>query len=248
MIVKRVAVALRRQDWTAVTIEFFLVVAGVLLAFQINEWANQREARAEQTAATVRLLDEAELTVAYMRAGVDIQRSLVADLDYTLGRIQNGHWPGADRNRMTRALLGIVNAAPPAPPSSVYDDLVASGGLGKIGDVQLRSAVADYRATLDFNSRFVDYFRHRMPNFAAYGALRYDFAEGQPGRVRLQVNFPALAKDRELQEALALAAGGQEIMLRTRQRTLRQAEKMCMEIGRFAAKPCNLQRTPPNFN
>ena len=248
MIVKRVAVALRRQDWTAVAIEFLLVVAGVLFAFQVNEWANEREARAERDAATLRLLDEAEQTVAYMRAGTQAQQALVTDLDYTLGRIQDGSWHQADQARMTDALLRLINASTPAPPSAVYDDLVASGSFGKIGDAKLRSAVADYRATLDFNSRFVEYFRQRMPDFAAYDALRYVYAKDQNGRARLQVDFPQLTQDRQLQEALVLTAGGQEIMLRIRQRTLSHAKKMCTEIGRVASRPCNLQRPPPRFN
>ena len=247
MIVKRVAAALKRQDWAAVAIEFGLVLLGILLAFQINEWATEREARNERAAAVLRLLGEAEETVAYMRAGVATQRSLVTDLDYTLGHIEDGTWSSADQERMSSALLRLINAAPPAPPTSVYDDLVASGTFGKIGDVKLRAAVADYRGTLDFNKRYVDYFRQRMPDFEHYEALRYVYAKGRPGRARLQVDFPGLAEDRALQEKLVLTTGGHEIMLRTRQRTLEQAEAMCMEIGRVAGRPCSLHRPIPTF-
>lgn len=248
MIVKRVALAMRRQDWTAVAIEFVLVVTSVLMAFQINEWSTEEGARAERTAATKRLLNEAELTVAYLRAGVATQQRLVDDLDYTLGHIQEGSWRSADHDRMASALLRIINAAAPAPPSSVYDDLVASGTLGKIGEAELRTAVADYRATLAFHARYVDYFRQRMPDFAVYESLRYVFARGQSGRTRLQVNFLEVERDGQLQEVLALTAGGHEIMLRIRRRTLKDAERMCVEIGRAAGQTCNLTRPPPRFD
>ena len=38
MILRRVASALKRQDWVVVLIEFVLVIAGVLIALQINNW------------------------------------------------------------------------------------------------------------------------------------------------------------------------------------------------------------------
>lgn len=247
MIVKRVAEALKRQDWAAVAIEFTLVLAGVLLAFQIDEWATEREARAEHSAATLRLLGEAEESVAYMRAGVTTQQQLLAGLDYTLGHIQEGTWRAADRDRMTNALLGLINAAPPAPPTSVYDDLIASGMFGKIGDVQMRAAVADYRGSLDFNGRYVEYFRQRIPNFETYDAIRYIYARDRHGRSRLEVDFPALVRDGQLQEKLALTTGGHEIMLRVRQRTLKSAEAMCVQIGRVARRTCDLHRPVPSF-
>ena len=108
MIVKRVAEALRRQDWAAVAIEFLLILMGILLAFQINEWASEREARAQRAAATERLLGEAEETVAYFRAGVRSQGALIGDLDYALGNIQRGTWRDADQARMTRGLATLA--------------------------------------------------------------------------------------------------------------------------------------------
>ena len=43
MIFHQIATAIRRQDWYAVAIEFLLVVAGVLVALQLDTWA-QRQA------------------------------------------------------------------------------------------------------------------------------------------------------------------------------------------------------------
>jgi hypothetical protein len=248
MIVKRFARALRRQDWTSIAIEFLLVVLGVLLAFQISQWASEREARIEREAATERLLQEAEETVAYMRLGVATQGQLVEDLRYTLSQVQAGTWRSADQVRMTRAMQSIINAAAPSPPTSVYDDLVASGTFGKIGDLRMRSAVANYRGTVANNVRFVDYFRQRMPDFEDYEAFRYVYAPSKNRLMQLQVDFLGLSRDSRLQESLALVADGQLIMLRNRQRTLKDAAAMCVQLGRVVSRPCDLHRPIPNFN
>ena len=55
MITRSIASHIKRQDWTAITIEFFIVVLGVYAAFELDRW---REAEADQrtNAAFVELL------------------------------------------------------------------------------------------------------------------------------------------------------------------------------------------------
>ena len=57
VILRRIASALKRQDWYSVAIEFALVVAGVLVALQINTWAHMRE----EYRLTVDLLGEQQV-------------------------------------------------------------------------------------------------------------------------------------------------------------------------------------------
>ena len=57
MILKRMSASLRRQDWAMVFIKFLLVVVGVVLGFQIDDWANRRSDAKESREAMERLLD-----------------------------------------------------------------------------------------------------------------------------------------------------------------------------------------------
>jgi hypothetical protein len=248
MIVNRVTQALKRQDWAVVSIEFVLVVVGVLLAFQIDEWASEREAKDGRDAATERLLEEAEQNVAYVRLGATLQKASIDDLGYALGRLQAGQWRTADQPRMTRGLHSATVVLPLAPPSAVYDDLLASGIFGKIGDVRLRSAIARYRATLKFHDDIISSLRATMPTLEDHAALNYRFSAKGRRRVRLDVDFEALAKDQLLQERLALLAEGQRIRLLITQRALKGASEMCVELGRFVGRACNLNRAPPTFD
>ncbi|HJU77006.1 MAG TPA: hypothetical protein VJ597_03645 [Sphingomicrobium sp.] len=240
LILERTAHAIRKQDWFAVAIEFTLVVAGVLLAFQINEWANEREERQERSAATIRLLDEAEETVAYFRAGVQAQQQLVNDLDYALRAVDGRRWQDADRARITRGLSQVNVTVPPAPPSSIYDDLVASGRIGSIGDTELRTSIANYWSTLRFYQRFTDYIRQSMPAFEDFRALKYRYRNDNLQRMSLSVDLPALAGDELLQEKLAITARWQNISLGFRKRLLAQAVTMCSELARMAERPCKV--------
>lgn len=242
MIVRRMINALRRQDWTAVTIEFLLVLVGVLLAFQINEWASEREARAEREAATERLLHEAEDDVTYFRTMVQQHRTAVGDLNYALSQIQKGTWSKADKDRMTTGLTQSVYLDVPSPPSSVYQDIVAAGLLGKIGDPQLRSAISNYHAKLELLASLISYVRQIAPRLDDEKSLRYVYNAGGPRPARLEVDFAALVGDKQLQSRLALLNDRQWFILQNRVAVSHAAEAMCHELGRSLQRPCNLQR------
>jgi len=47
MILQRLAKAIRRQDWFTVVLEVAIVVAGILIALQVENWNDERKARAE---------------------------------------------------------------------------------------------------------------------------------------------------------------------------------------------------------
>jgi hypothetical protein len=89
--------------------------------------------------------------------------------------------------------------------------------------------------------------RQRMPAFEQHTSLRYVFAPTERGRTRLDVDFSKLAADSQLQESLALVAGGHFQLLQIRQRTQKDAEIMCVELGRFVGQACNLHRPVPTF-
>lgn len=58
MIFRRIATAFRRQDWYAVAIEFLLVVAGVLVALQLDTWAQRQADKQAYEAAVDRFRGE----------------------------------------------------------------------------------------------------------------------------------------------------------------------------------------------
>lgn len=248
MILKRFTESLRRQDWTSVAIEFLLVLIGVLSAFQINEWATQHTDRLARIEATQRLLREAEDTVSFFRLGVKAQAQLDDDLSYALSNLQSGRWPQADRERMTQALGRGSGMTTPSPPSSVYDDLISSGAFGRMGDPQMRSAVARYYSTLGFHRESVEYIRRSMPSLRPVDGLRYTFDPASQGRMRLVVDFAKLENDAAALEDLAFVASAQSIAMVLRQRTLKRAVEMCEQIGRVADRPCRLDRPPPSFD
>ncbi|MBU1188317.1 MAG: hypothetical protein KKC01_04725 [Gammaproteobacteria bacterium] len=72
MILRRLATALRQQDWFTVMVEILIVVLGVFIGIQVANWNDARIERIQETAILERLAIEVE-------ALVEIQREELAD-------------------------------------------------------------------------------------------------------------------------------------------------------------------------
>ena len=58
MILRRLADAIRRQDWFTILIEITVVVIGVFIALQVQQWAQELDERQTEAAYLSRLYDE----------------------------------------------------------------------------------------------------------------------------------------------------------------------------------------------
>ena len=77
MILRRLSQSLKEQSWTAIVIEFVLLVVGVFLGIQVANWNQARIDRAENDQALARLVAEINANLADLDAfDSDIERSL----------------------------------------------------------------------------------------------------------------------------------------------------------------------------
>jgi hypothetical protein len=58
MILARLSRAIREQNWFAVALEFVIVIAGVVIGFQITAWNAEREAATRAGVLTARLVED----------------------------------------------------------------------------------------------------------------------------------------------------------------------------------------------
>lgn len=248
MIVKRFSEAIRRQDWAMIAIEFALVVVGVLLAFQINEWAGERANAGERQLSSERLLEEAELTVAYNRQAVDYERRVLEGLSFATARIASKNWRQAEEERITGGFAAARSMVALAPPSSVYEDVVSSGELNKIGNVAARAAISRYRSTLSFEDRMRQQLQGPLGAYERLPAFRYQTDPEGKEKIRLVIDFPALVRDQQAQQLIALTAENHRILLMLRKRALKDSERMCLALSSVVGRRCNLDLPPPSFD
>jgi hypothetical protein len=147
MILRRLTQSLKEQNWTAIVIEFVLLVAGVFLGIQVSNWNAEREARQKSALFTARLVADLkveawgyEYLIAYNRdVRANARRALdaltgdapLSDEQLVIAAYRASQYESQDRRRAT------------------YDELVSTGTIGLITDEALRrTAIGIYSTTL----------------------------------------------------------------------------------------------------
>ena len=169
MIMRRLAQNLRDQNWTAITIEFVLLVLGVFLGIEVANW-NEERGRAQRSAEFTEQL-RADLRIEgwryqflleYYRDARTAAAATEADLSGN-ARLSNEQLL-VNAYRATQYKQG-------APRRSTYDELVSTGTINLIQDREFRQqAIRAYSLpTLDnliregMQSRYREQFRMIVP-------------------------------------------------------------------------------------
>ena len=144
------------REWVLLALETLGVLAGILIAFELQEWASQRSQSARHRELLERLFEESEQDVAVIRSMRDVMRGLGDQETRFATRLNAGQCPASN----LWSAAGTVNILPSiAPPRSVYEEMMGSGGLTSISDKRVRDAIKSFSASLAFANGQNEYFR-----------------------------------------------------------------------------------------
>ena len=241
MLLRRLMNHLNAQNWLAVVLDLLIVIVGVFLGFQVNAWNEGRKSEAAEYAALIRLHSEAEQVVAYWQFEVQREKELNENRLVLLEVLKSGEMAQDQTSSFDDAVMRLGHYPHFNPPRTVYDELIAAGGLRTISDAQVRHSVADYATELDFASGQLAQFRTNLPTlYAAYqGRIFSTYEPERSSKRRFEYDIPALAKDRQFVSDVVDAVRNQLQFLTFRESVLRRAIKMCESVSRAIASTCN---------
>ena len=163
MLLRRVIGHFRQQEWTAIAIDFVIVVAGVFVGIQVANW-NEREADRRLGQAY------AERLTADIAKDLVGRRELVAYYGAVLDSVERTNALLADPRSDAQDLVvsayraSEINYAPQT--RSTWDEIVSSGDTGLLPRAALESGVTDYyagdTARLVYESVADSAYRHRV--------------------------------------------------------------------------------------
>ena len=160
MIFRRLAQHLREQNWTAIFIEFVLLVVGVFLGIQVANWNAEIADRRTETAYLRQLQGDLRNIQAEVTTQIEFERFHANLASEVHGLIQND--ASAERARKIASGLNELTVRRTLRTQSpTFLDLQGSGRLEIISDPALRAAIITYfyrtsrlEAALDKNNAF----------------------------------------------------------------------------------------------
>ncbi len=165
MILRRITAAFRRQDWFTVFVETMIVVLGVFLGLQVNNWNEARADHQREAAYLHGLAQDIRIDIADMDEVIRVSTLRMSAMSYLLEQADGKPLPeGFDSAR------GPIEIEPSPPyaqndPNTIgiamfilttldgnrltYDTMINAGGIGIIRDAALAREIQTYYAHVD---------------------------------------------------------------------------------------------------
>lgn len=165
MIQRRIADAFRKHDWFTVTVETLIVVLGVFIGLQVNNWNESRGDRTRETAHLANLAEDVRSDITDIDEINRVSGLRMSAMGFLLEHASHRALPSGFDS--ARGRIAIEPSAPYAEgdPNSIgiamfiftpldgnrltYDTLINTGDIGVIRDMSLVREIQSYYANVD---------------------------------------------------------------------------------------------------
>lgn len=201
--IRRLARALRQQDWAGVMIEFFIVVVGIFVGLQVTQWNEERQARARELNYLDRLHEDLVVMrreFGYIRA----QASQAAPRALRTFRALRGCDPAlASTDDVQRTFAGYQNQPAASIVDRTYQEMLSSGALASMDDRALSGEIAGLFSELYDYRSFISSVRISLPVIDEIMWRHIDLSYDDSGiPVLAGFDFANACRTRELRNAL----------------------------------------------
>ncbi|GJL92756.1 hypothetical protein [Hyphococcus sp.] len=141
MILRRVIAHFKKQEWTAIALDFLIVVVGVFVGLQVNNW---NAAQADQRRGGVyvqRLIDDLQVDLDYRRALLSYYAAVKASADITVELMTS---PAPDPKALIVNAFRSTEFAYNPQTRATWDEIVSSGDLSLIPREALDAGLSLY--------------------------------------------------------------------------------------------------------
>ena len=160
MILRRLSQSLKEQNWTAISIEFILLVSGVFLGIQVSNWNADRVDANRGQAYLERIGDDLDADLAAYQDRVNFWGGVSVYGAKGLAYAETGDAKGATQWDLLLAYFQSSQVAEFYATDATFEELKSAGELGLIKDARFRQALAQYYSQA-FNPALTERPRYR---------------------------------------------------------------------------------------
>ena len=239
MLLRSITKHVRDQNWFAVFLDFFIVVAGILIAFQITNW---NEARANQSRAhdyLMRLQSDFENTEIRLTANIERFDESLSAITQTRSLLKNRDELSESEEQQFLTLLSNINAQSiPAWRSGTYVEMQSAGVLDLIQKTELKQSLIQYDQTTEIAQKGFEvladqtaYVRPMLTSLIKYG-INIESAQGTDAINAITFDFGRMKREPEFESVLsglALSQSNNRILQANQLRETRKVLKALSE-------------------
>ncbi len=158
MMLRHVIAHFRQQEWTAIVLDFVIVVLGILLAFQITDWSAARAERAREENYLERIAVELDLSIPSIENSIRMANDRELLGRFLMNSVDKPELVQAEPGRFVLAVLTAGYTYSPVVPTHTFEEIKSVGDLGIFSNKALLIDLTE--------------FYSRVQNEAQWGYLR----------------------------------------------------------------------------
>jgi hypothetical protein len=221
----RLSDALKVRDWLGLVLELAVVTIGVLLAFQIDQWGQRRHQAREERDFLERLYGENKASARELAELLQLHNRVVREVGAAISaRDDPGQLAQMAQRRDFGCKIAYMQTA--AYNDTAYEELLASGRLNLISDLELRSLVRQLAASQARGAAIAQHGRmqlaYTLPNLNPY----YSLTLNERDEPICYVDWRALVHDRIALTSAARLAVRHRLISDARQETLQLTRRV----------------------
>ena len=228
---------IKAHDWALLSLETLCLIAGILIAFELNEWAASRNEARRHAMLMERLFEESENDVSFIRNMRDLLSEDREREKAFASELSEGQCPS---DESFQALNTLSRYPALTAPTSVYQELMGAGGLSSIERRDVRDALTLFHTNFAWTQKQVDFFRAGrvvpVDDDDQRRRSRFDPTKDEPGIVNFDRR--ALCNDPTFHNKVVSATRNHVVFVSWFEEMLKDAINMCVKLGDSLGKTC----------
>lgn len=142
MVIRRIRDHVATHNWFAVSIDFVIVVAGIVIGTQVNNWNQARIETSQGRDYRQRLIQELDFNRLQFEQQRRYYRTVLNHGMEAIAAVERRSNPSATEFLIDAYQLSQIDTTP--PKSYVYNEMVSSGLVSRLGAEEIQEAASDY--------------------------------------------------------------------------------------------------------
>lgn len=144
MLLRSITHHVKQQNWFAVWVDFLIVVVGVFVGLQAQEWSNAQADRKAERAAVERLIVEYRQNLELLDAEKEKSREALAATESLLSMIALKSYPETMDAKLAQTIMSCMENAKFVPALGTTNSLMTSGDLRLIDDPDIQKVLTQW--------------------------------------------------------------------------------------------------------
>lgn len=155
MLLRRITEHVKAQNWTAVALDFFIVVVGVFIGLQVSNWNDARVERALEREYLERLYADMNGSIEDYALNDNWDQTRIETQAVILKALRAGTIAEDDRSGFALGLIYLGRHNPIRRRWGTVEELRSTGNIAILRDVALRTKIAAIDADFERTNRII---------------------------------------------------------------------------------------------